>query len=327
MSDANKERRTCSIALAALTSVRPFAGRVLGHLGIRVGRRTDITAFVEILLETIPQGLTHSVPDGLIEVKNSKTIWRALVETKIGNAELEKQQVSDYVDIAKFHKFNAVLTISNDFVADPRHNPSKFTLRRNATVDLLQLSWTMIRTCAEISLAEDDFENQHERLILEEVGNYLADESSGVQTFKMMNKEWAEVVKDIRDSDRLSAKDNKIRETIASWRQKQRDIALLMKRKATGNAELKLPREHLKNKASRIEHDSVELVRNKMLSLTMKMPATSDLVVQANVDQRSIRCFQRFLAPTDRKRHSARVNLLRNQLKGCECKGGYVTAI
>src|SRR3546814_4294733 len=57
----------------------------------------------------------------LLETGGGRT-WRCLVEAKIGKAEIEAEQVERYLTIARAHKVDAVLTISNQFVALPTHS-------------------------------------------------------------------------------------------------------------------------------------------------------------------------------------------------------------
>ncbi len=40
-------------------------------------------------------------PDGLILVSTGDKIWSAMIESKIENAELKKEQIEEYLDLAK----------------------------------------------------------------------------------------------------------------------------------------------------------------------------------------------------------------------------------
>src|SRR3546814_13809510 len=63
-------------------------------------------------------------PDGLLVLEGgSGRVWRCLVEAKIGRNELEVEQVERYLAIARAVRLDAVLTISNQFVALPSHSP------------------------------------------------------------------------------------------------------------------------------------------------------------------------------------------------------------
>src|SRR3546814_4652669 len=75
-------------------------------------------------------------PDGLLVLEGgSGRVWRCLVEAKIGRNELEVEQVERYLAIARAVRLDAVLTISNQFVALPRseeHTSELQSLMRNS---------------------------------------------------------------------------------------------------------------------------------------------------------------------------------------------------
>jgi hypothetical protein len=59
----------------------------------------------------------------LIVVTTGKKQWTAIIEAKIGKAELQTEQVELYLDLAKEHRIDAVITLSNQFAATPTHHP------------------------------------------------------------------------------------------------------------------------------------------------------------------------------------------------------------
>ena len=65
---------------------------------------------------------TH-VPDGAIVVERGKKRWGCLVEIKTGGMRLEAEQVSRYLDMAREHGFDGLLTISNQIRSDPKVLP------------------------------------------------------------------------------------------------------------------------------------------------------------------------------------------------------------
>src|SRR3546814_8155815 len=59
----------------------------------------------------------------------------------IGKAEIEAEQVERYLTIARAHKVDAVLTISNQFVALPTHSPLSLPKASLRGVELFHWSW------------------------------------------------------------------------------------------------------------------------------------------------------------------------------------------
>jgi hypothetical protein len=51
-------------------------------------------------------------PDGVIRVEYGRA-WTALVEVKTGRNELIREQIEAYLELARRHKFDVLLTISN----------------------------------------------------------------------------------------------------------------------------------------------------------------------------------------------------------------------
>ncbi|MEX0732963.1 MAG: hypothetical protein WED00_01135 [Aquisalimonadaceae bacterium] len=108
VADTNKEQRAVSIFLAAMRSVFEFRKTMLGTLGIRVGSRATLDAWTEI---TFQQDKTAKAekkkqdrPDGLLILNTGKKQWRALIEAKIDNAEINEAQLKEYVQQARQHK-------------------------------------------------------------------------------------------------------------------------------------------------------------------------------------------------------------------------------
>lgn len=71
ISDTRKEQRATSVLLAVLTVVPEFADRLFAPLGHRVGKRSTVNSFTEVVLH---KGLhpEKDRPDGLLELVTGK---------------------------------------------------------------------------------------------------------------------------------------------------------------------------------------------------------------------------------------------------------------
>src|SRR4051794_25137734 len=103
-----QEIRAASSLLAVMGAVDEFGRALMKEIGAPAGR---ISSFTEVPLKD-PEGKTWR-PDGAIAVERGKTSWKCLVEVKTGNVPLDPAQVSTYLDLAREHGFQAVVTISN----------------------------------------------------------------------------------------------------------------------------------------------------------------------------------------------------------------------
>ena len=119
VADSRKEERVVSIFLAALTRVRPFAKAILDRLDSRVGRRSVLAAYTEVEFPSSDTN-TKDRPDGLLSLTTRRTRWTALVEAKIGAAEIDADQIQRYGELARRFQIDAVVTLSNQLVQGNR---------------------------------------------------------------------------------------------------------------------------------------------------------------------------------------------------------------
>lgn len=325
--DTSKEVRTVSVLLAALAHVPPFARTMLGPLGQRLGKRTRIECFTEVVLsKNGPQAQLR--PDGLLVVDGGRgRTWRCLIEAKVGRSEIDPEQITKYLALAKSTGIDAVLTVSNQFVATPTHSPAR--LPRNATkgVELYHWSWMSVLTHASLLINEHEFERPEQKVILGEVVRYLSHQSTGVNAFDRMNPEWKELNTKIQAGARLSKSAPEVENSVAAWHQEARDICLLMSRKLNRTVRLKLSRSHTDDQAQRLKDDSADLVANHQLSCVLDVPdAAAPINVTADLQRRCVAVSMSLAAPRDKKRASSRINWLVRQLSKSEPDGLHIRA-
>ena len=112
-----QERRAASALLAVVQSVREFGRAITAPMGAPAGR---LSAYIEV---PFTDGDKKLRPDGLLQVVSAQRTWTALVEVKTGRHELIPGQIEAYLDVARKHRFDALLTISNQVVATPGVHP------------------------------------------------------------------------------------------------------------------------------------------------------------------------------------------------------------
>lgn len=121
VSSTRKEQWQTSVLLAVLVAIPELAKQLLESIGEKTGKRPSIKTFTEVRLK---ESDIKDQPDGLIVIKKSKNIeWRALLEVKIKNSDLDAGQIERYLQIAKTQKLDAVITVSNQLAARPDHSP------------------------------------------------------------------------------------------------------------------------------------------------------------------------------------------------------------
>ena len=140
LSTTSKEGRTTSILLACMSKVDEFASELLGSLGQRVGKRSRLTTYTEIAFKSQPAANADR-PDGLIVLKVGAREWRALVEAKVGSSNLGADQVERYRSLSKENGIDCVITISNQFAADPMSHPLEDVRKSRSRIPVFHRSW------------------------------------------------------------------------------------------------------------------------------------------------------------------------------------------
>ena len=315
VADTSREQRALSILLASLTATHELARTLLGDLGQRVGNRTRINACTEVTFRACPQGVRNR-PDGLIEVNTGRNVWRALVEAKVGNTEIDANQIQDYLAIARENGIDAVLTISNQFVARPTHSPVVLPKKRPKSVELYHWSWMHVLTQAKLLISEGQVESPDQRYLLGEAIRFFDSDKSGISGFDQMNQEWKDLVLKVQSGAVPKRDAPEVENTVAAWHQEQRDIGLILSRSLGRQVRIKLKKAHRDDPAKRLRDDCDQLVKEFRLHCTLEIPdAASDLEVMADLRTRNVTCWMTLDAPDDKKKTSARVNWLLRQLK------------
>lgn len=139
-----QERRGASALLAVLESVHEFNRAVLGPLGALGGK---IECFIEVPFDL---GDRQVRPDGVIRTTRGKQTWTALVEVKTDRNDLVASQLEDYLDVAREHDYQAVVTISNQIATVVGEHPCAVDKKKLKKVQLHHLSWSQIHTEAVI---------------------------------------------------------------------------------------------------------------------------------------------------------------------------------
>jgi len=324
--DSQREDRATSIFLAGLMSVDDLAKALLGGIGQRIGARTKISCYTQVVYKN-PPGETKYRPDGLIEVINGSRTWRALVEGKIANASLEEDQIRDYLQIARLKGVDAVITLSNQFATLPTHHPVKFARALPKGVSLFHWSWMYILTEATLLLQNNEFAAQEQHYILSEIVRHFEHHKTGISGFDRMNPEWKGLVVKVQTGARLNKTSEEVMATVAAWHQETRDLCLILSRALGRNVRLRLSRAHARDAAQRLRDDSEALTQQFRLAGILEVPnAASPLTVTADLRRRCVICSMTLNAPGDRISATARTNWLLRQLKDADSADIHVTA-
>ncbi|NKB59037.1 MAG: hypothetical protein GKS00_22140 [Alphaproteobacteria bacterium] len=327
VADTSKEQRAASIFLSVISAVPAFANALLNQVGQRIGPRSSLNTFTEVVLKNRDQADKKDRPDGFIEVATGNRTWTALLEEKVGNNTLEKDQIERYVRLSRDNSLDAVITISNEFAAHPAHHPIQIAKTLTRKVSLYHFSWTAILTEAVLIHERSLVADPEQAFLIREFIRYFSHDSVGVNGFTSMPAEWSEAIERIRAGGRIR-KGELDQQIVWGWHQELRDLTLIMSRTIGCNITTKLSKISLSDPEKRISDDIERLCNAGMLEASLQIPdAAADMKVVADLRSRSIRISMSLDAPKDRKTSKARLNWLLRQIKMAEPNGVSISAV
>jgi hypothetical protein len=302
------ERRATSALLAVLHAVKEFRAAALKPLGAPAG---TIECFIEVPFVMADERTV--IPDGLLHVTRGKTEWTALIEVKTGAAELQREQVENYLDVARDQGFNCVLTISNQLAPAPGVHPVTVDKRKLRKVELHHLSWAEIVTAAVQTRVHRGVEDPDQAWILGELIRYLEHPRSGALDFDDMGAAWVGV-RDATIAGTVRANDKGVLEVASRWDQLLRFAAIRLGRELGADVQVVIPRKELAEPATRLSRFVTELVSTATLSGQLRIPdSIADIDVCCDLRAGTVSVSIEAAAPQE-GRLPTRVNWLVRQL-------------
>lgn len=302
-----QERRATSSFLAVLVAVPEFSAALLSQVGAPKGR---VSTYVEVQLKDAT-GKVH-IPDGVIVVERGKTRWAALVEVKTGDGVLEADQVTRYVDMARLHGFQTVITLSTAITATPADLPYTIDRRKLRSVPVRHLSWWRVITEAVVQYRYRGVSDPDQAWILGELIAYMDHQASGCSGFTDMGPSWV-AVRDAAHNGTLRAADAEVGDVATRWEQFTDYIALGLAQDLGADVTASRPRGS--TPADRQQAIVKDLVDNGVLTAQLKIPdAIAPLTLIADLRAKRTLTSVTVRAPED-GRPQTRINWLLRQLK------------
>jgi hypothetical protein len=302
-----QERRVASALLAVISAVPEFGRVLLKPFGAPAGK---IESFIEVPFKIDGKSIR---PDGIIVVTRKERIWGAIVETKVGSAQLDPKQIDAYLDLARELNFDAVLSISNHYVTSSSEYPVDVNRRKLKRVGLYHWSWVNVLTEAVVQKEHRGVSDPDQAYILNELIRYLSDPRSGAVAFDSMGPSWTKVRDGAREQT-LRKGDRDIDALAARWDDLIRYLGLELT-KELGRDVKQLLAKGERTPAARQSSLRDSLVLDGRLHATLQVPnVAGPLVVMADLRSRQITVSTRFDAPGE-GRSKGRVSWLLRQLQ------------
>ena len=288
VADTSKEQRVTSALLAVMTSVDEFGKAMLKIVDVPISKRSTILCYTEVVLPSKSNGNLR--PDGLITVKSGSKIWTAIIEAKVRQFELKKDQVEAYLDLAKENNIDAVITISNQFAPQPTQHPLQVNKLKLRHVELYHWSWTSILSEAVLVSQHKGVSDPDQAYILNEFIRYLHHDSSGVNPFPRLGKGWKDVCASVQHSVPLAKNSDVVIASVGEWHQLVRYLSLKLSMSIVRNVNVYIKRTHSNNPSKRL-HDAInDFVEKSYLEAEFEIPdAASRVTLIADLrDRKSV---------------------------------------
>ena len=326
VADSKKEERATSALLATFMVVRQFAEEVLAEADAKVGVKARVQCYTEVVFDTKDNSKIR--PDGLVVVTLGKKTWSALIESKVGNAELAKEQVEAYLDLAKEVGADVVVTISNQFATKPTHHPVAVNKAKTRSTGLYHLSWLLILSKASVLSQTKEIKDVEQGYLLRELIRYLDHPASGVSPMSSMNTGWKDVCASVQQGAPLKKSDEDVIATANAWHQLLRYLSLELSVETGAMAQVALKRAH-KNNGDALMNDTIDAITNdQLLNGGISIPHTaSDIQVTADLARRVVTLSMKVKGNQEVVRPSAGVNWLSRQLKSLQDSDLIVKAV
>lgn len=301
-----QERRGASALLAVMSAVPDFTQALLAGMG---APRGTISTFTELRFKDV-EDRTH-IPDGAVVIQRGKKRWSCLVEIKTSGVPLASDQMTRYLDLAREHGFDGVLTVSNQIASDPTVLPYAVPKPKLRNLAVHHLSWWRVLTEAIVQHRFRGIADPDQAWLLGELIRYLDDEKSGATGFEGMGGEWVKVRESARNGT-LRESDPEAEKIAKRWEEFAEYLCLHL------SQELGVDVKHLRGRTpdpvERIADATKRLAADGTLECAMRVPeAVGPIRLEANLRTRLVTTSVEVEAPRE-GRPKTRINWLLRQL-------------
>jgi hypothetical protein len=289
-----QEKRATSILLAVMHAVPEFGHALLHELGAPKSPRID--TYTEVRFKGAEK---TAIPDGAIVCEWGQKRWTCLVEVKTAGASLQMTQVESYLETARVHTYDGVLTISNDITDKCDQSPLPIDGRKTKKAKLWHLSWWQIITEAIVQYRHRGIADPDQAWILGELIAYLDSSASGAGGFEDMGANWVAVRRGAPDRA-LRANDPAVRDVAMHWDQLVEYLCLGLTQDL--GQRVVPQRSRKQDQRTRIDGSSKRLAVDGVIESAIRVPnAAGILTVRADLRARKTSTAVRLQAPQEGK--------------------------
>jgi hypothetical protein len=302
-----QEKRATSSLLAVMRAVPEFGHALLKELG--APKSPVIETYAEVRFKDAAGRVV--IPDGAIVCRRGQKTWTCLVEVKTAGAPLRDEQVGSYLDIARDHGFDGVLTISNQITASSTESPVTVDGRKLRRTSLWHFSWWRVLTEAIVQHRYRGISDPDQAWILGELIAYLDSAASGAGGFEDMGDKWVAVRKAAHDGT-LRQNDAEARTVAERWEELTQYLCLGLSQDL--GRSVTSPRPRKQTATARLDETVKQLAADGSLSAVLRVPdAVGELRIRADLRARRTLIGVTFDAPRE-GRAKSRITWVLRQL-------------
>ncbi|MGW6659017.1 TerD family protein [Rhodococcus sp. NPDC055024] len=303
-----QERRTTSALVSTMQAVPLFARAVSSRVGAPAG---SFEGYVEV---PYVKGESRVIPDAVWRIARGSRLWTGLLEAKTGAGTHTREQLENYLDVAKKNKYDVVISLSNDLPAGAGELPVEVDKRKLTKVALRHLSWAEVIHEARMVLSHGGIDNPLQGWILSEFLRYIEHPKSGAEEFVDMGRHWVSI-RDSVSAGTLRSGDPKAAAVAQSWIALARNLALRFTADLGVVVKHVLPRRVVNDAEARTALTVNELANDGTFSANLRIPdAAGELRVTADLRTNKVSCSTTVSAP-DEGTAGKRVTWALRQLK------------
>jgi hypothetical protein len=233
---------------------------------------------------------------------------------KTGANELQREQLENYLDVAREHHFDALITISNEIPAAAGVHPTVVDKRKLKSVSMHHLSWTEVLAAAVMQKEVRGVADPDQAWILGELIRYLEHPKSGAVELSDMGPSWVPV-RDAVVAGTLRKTDKDAAQLAARFDALLRFATLKLGQRLGAEVTQSLSKAETATPTLRVTTLTEMLVNEGKLSGAIRIPNTvSPLTLTVDVRASQVTGSFTISAPGDGK-PTTRINWLLRQLK------------
>lgn len=288
-----QEKRATSALLSTMMAVREFGRALSSRFGAPAG---TLETYLEVPFEL---GEARVIPDGVLRVARGGRLWTGLLEVKTGTAVLRREQVENYLDVARAQGFESVVTLSNEIAPAVGEHPLSVDRRKLRKVSLHHISWAEVLHEARMTLFHRGVTDPVQAWLLAELIRYLEHPRSGASGFDDMGPSWVPVREAVA-AGTLRATDRKIAAVAEAWTRLVRHLCLRLSSELGVTVAHLLPRRLANDPTARVNAVVTRLAGDGVLDATLRVPgAVGPLEIRADLRTGQVRSSVLVQAPQE----------------------------